>query len=186
MRSFSFSNRELFDIFKAYVAITLAFGILLLKSGQIWYQALFVAAITVGAGFIVHELAHKFVAQHYRCRAEFRSSDIMLLLAIVFALFTSFIFAAPGAVMISNVKSKKEFGHIAAAGPASNIVLALAFLLVPIASIAWYGFFINAPLAAFNMLPFGSFDGKKILSWNRTVFTIMFVVSVGLFVWAFI
>jgi len=37
--------------------------------------ALFISLFTLGIGFLLHELAHKFVAQRYGCFAEFRSFD---------------------------------------------------------------------------------------------------------------
>ena len=41
------------------------------------------AGVTVGSGFLIHELCHKVVAQRYRCWAEFRSDDKMLLMRAV-------------------------------------------------------------------------------------------------------
>lgn len=96
--------------------------------------------------------------------------------------FFGFLFAAPGAVMIHGHPTKKQMGHIASAGPLVNYVLALMFLagglLNPITLITplfTYGAIVNAFLGLFNMLPFGMFDGKKILSWNKLNFGLMVV-----------
>ena len=154
-----------------------------------------VAAITVGIGFIFHEMGHKFLAQKYRCWAEFRSFDAMLGLAVLMSL-VGFIFAAPGAVMISGTVTRDRNGKISAAGPMMNIILALVFLgigfLIPGlaenhigASIVSYGFFINSFLALFNMIPVGNFDGSKILRWNKVVYGGMVVGALALVLLAF-
>ena len=75
------SKLEIVDLLKAWIAISLAFGIILRHSLG-FSTAILVAAFSVGIGFLLHEMAHKFVAQHYNCFAEFRSFDQMLILAI--------------------------------------------------------------------------------------------------------
>lgn len=172
---FSTSRTEIIDIIKAWVAISIAFGIAM---GGVSFTASFlfhilIAAITVGIGFLLHELSHKVVAQHYGCFAEFRAFDSMLLLAIAFS-FIGFIFAAPGAVMIAGQVTRKENGIISAAGPWMNIALALVFLAlkasIPTFTIVWsYGFAINSWLALFNMLPIWIFDGEKIMAWDARI-----------------
>ncbi|MBT3406386.1 hypothetical protein HN419_04410 [Candidatus Woesearchaeota archaeon] len=111
------SNIELIALLKSWAAISLAFSIALagLKFSLGFIIIFLMAAITVGLGFLLHELAHKVVAQKYKCAAEFRSDDKMLILAIVLA-FTGFIFAAPGAVLIHGHINKKQNGIISAAG----------------------------------------------------------------------
>ena len=179
-----FLKSELIDLSKAYVAITLAFGIFFSRGSLGLAEALGVSAIAVGAGFIVHELAHKFVAQHFNCTAHFKSDDRMLVLAVLLALFLPVVIAAPGAVVISNVTNRRSYGKISASGPAANIVLALLFLGASFfitSPIAFYGFRINALLALFNLIPFGPFDGKKIKDWNVPVYYIMLAASAIMF-----
>src|SRR3989344_1749993 len=99
------SKEEIRDLIKAWIAISIAFAIALNNPFDnplnLFFQNLIVAAIAVGFGFLLHELAHKVVAQRYGCWAEFRSWDLMLLVAIALAFFAGFVFAAPGAVFIS-------------------------------------------------------------------------------------
>ena len=119
----STSEIELKDILKAWIAVSIAFAIALSKSvfSSELYAKFILASLTVGIGFLLHELGHKVVAQRYGCFAEFRSFDNMLLLAIAMSFF-GFIFAAPGAVMISGRVDKRKNGKISAAGPIINLI----------------------------------------------------------------
>ena len=80
-----FSKIEIRDLAKAWIVISIAFAIVL--SGGIFgvdfLLNVILAAITVGTGFLFHELGHKFVAQKYGCFAEFRADNYMLFLAII-------------------------------------------------------------------------------------------------------
>jgi len=177
------SRKEITDITKAWLAITIAFAIVLRGNLGI-LEAVMVSAIAVGLGFLLHELGHKIVAQYYRCFAEFRSFDSMLLLAIAMSFF-GFVFAAPGAVMISGYVNKERNGKISIAGPAINIGLALIFFALGFIFrnniVLLYGFRINVWLALFNMIPFGNFDGAKIFRWNRRLYFALVALALGLF-----
>ena len=178
------SETELRDIVKAWAAISVAFAIALSNSFSGFYASFIIASLTVGIGFLLHEMGHKLVAQKYGCIAEFRSFDNMLLLAIAMS-FLGVVFAAPGAVMISGRVNNKANGRISAAGPIVNLVLAFVFLGLfylglphLLVDIAFYGFVINSWLALFNMIPFWLFDGYKILKWNKFVYGGIVVIAV--------
>ncbi len=187
-----FSDDEIAQLLKAWAAISFAFAVAL--GGGItnrFVQNFVLAALTVGVAFLLHEMAHKFVAQKFGCWAEFRSFDLGLLLAVVMS-FTGFIFAAPGAVMIAGLVTTEENGKIAVAGPIINIILALLFLglgqfvLIPVAggdlvrTFVAYGYQINAWLALFNLFPFGPLDGTKVLNWSTRVWLLFAGVSAAL------
>ena len=142
---------------------------------------LLISAFTVGLGFLIHEMGHKFVAQKYGCFAEFRANMRMLVLAVMMS-FLGFVFVAPGAVYIHGNLDHKKNGKIAAAGPLMNIILAVIFLIIMLffskGIIVQYGFMINSWLALFNMIPFMMFDGLKILRWNKVVYGVMVGVCV--------
>ena len=191
------SKEEIIDISKAWLALSFAFtlvysGVYLLGGRPFsllfslgFWQMFLIALVTAGLGFLLHELAHKVVAQRYGCVAEFRAFDQMLYLAVGLAAVIGFIFAAPGAVMISGMITRKENGIISVAGPAMNYLLSflflgLGFLLPAWAFIFQIGFFINAWLGLFNMIPFGNFDGIKIFHWDKLVWGIMVAVGLGL------
>ncbi len=191
-----FSHIEKKDLFYAGLMISLAFAILLAGGYQSLISfnsglmiAFFVAFFTAGIGFLLHEIMHKYVAQNYGLRAEFRANYNMLWIALGASLF-GFIFAAPGAVYISGWNITKERnGKISLAGPMTNIVLAIIFLIPllifgssgMIGEILGFGLQINALLGAFNMIPVMPFDGAKIIAWSKGVYYVALIVAVGLY-----
>jgi Zn-dependent protease len=179
MTKIKFSKTEILHILASLTAIAIAFSIA--------YQInLFLGLLTAGLGFLLHELSHKMLAQHYRCFAEFRADFKMLVITVLLS-FLGIVFAAPGAVIILGKAGmkKSEYGKIAAAGPLANIVLSLAFLgmffaLPGLKAFAGIGFMINSWLALFNLLPFGNFDGRKVLGWSKAAFFTMLFLSIAL------
>ena len=181
-----FSRLEIKEISKAWFAISLAFAIALggFKQGITGFSAVFaISLFTVGLGFVFHELSHKYLAQKYRCWAEFRANNAMLIFAVLIS-FTGFIFAAPGGVFIKGRISRKRYGMIAAAGPFMNIILGIVFLalalfLLPemLASIAYMGARINAWLALFNMIPIMGLDGRKILAASKPIYIVEIIAA---------
>ena len=175
--SITTSETEVRDLIKAWIAISIAFAILLRESmPSSFYLTFITTSLTVGIGFLLHELGHKVVAQRYGCLAEFRSFDNMLIFAVVMSFF-GFVLAAPGAVMISGKISRNKNGVISAAGPLVNLALAVIFFGLALSHpsgllkiIASYGFLINSWLALFNMVPFWLFDGYKVWKWNKIAY----------------
>ncbi|MFH0797964.1 MAG: metalloprotease [Candidatus Woesearchaeota archaeon] len=188
MTKHRWQREEVFDLLKSWFILSLAFAILF--AGFEFSLKLLVsfcmATITVGTGFLLHELAHKFLAEKYGCVAVYKANPLMLGITLISSLF-GFIFAAPGGVYILGILSKKKNGIISLAGPMTNIILALVFLATSllasseiITSLSSIGFFINAWLGAFNMIPFGPFDGKKVWEWNKAIYVASTSVAVGL------
>ncbi len=187
-------RRERLDLVIAWLAIAVAFTIArfnLLGGGIAIGSALFVfliSLLTVGVGFVLHELAHKFTAMHFGYWAEFRKDNQMLLIAVVLAALAGVVFAAPGATVIYGDRiGRRENGLISAAGPATSLVLALGFLVLYlvaplslIGAIGLAGLQINAMIAAFNMLPISVLDGRKVLGWNVAVFAVLIVAAFAL------
>jgi len=187
---FSFTKRERRDLLKSWVLVSLAFAIFIagidFTTSYLVLLAfsLATAALTVGLGFLAHELSHKWVAHKYDCYAEYRSDNFMLVASLVLSLFKVFV-AAPGAVHISGHADHEQVGKISIAGPAANIVLALLFLPLfflvsnPIwKNVAGLGTIVNSTLAVFNLLPFGFFDGAKVIAWSKVWYGVAIITSV--------
>jgi Zn-dependent protease len=200
------SRREEFDLFIAWIAISLAFAIIFLRgSGRtdpvIALLYLGVSLLTVGIGFILHEMAHKFTALKYGFWAEFRKDNTMLVVAVALAALVGVVFAAPGATVIYDVNgrgiSREQNGRISIAGPVVNLLLCIPFiaLLILGGSISttgnlvtmtgMIGLQVNAMIAAFNMLPISVLDGRKVLAWNAGVFVIMILAAFGMLLLSF-
>ena len=189
-----FTNREIKDLFFAWLMISLAFAILfsgissLFSNPIIFIISLGMALFTSGIGFLLHELMHKYVAQSYGFYAEFKAFYNMLFLAVAFSFF-GFILAAPGAVFIRGFITREENGKISLAGPMTNILLAIIFLVFLLifttngilGLFLNYGLMINSLLALFNMIPFMPFDGKKVYDWNKAAYFITIILALGLF-----
>jgi len=197
-----FSNKEIKDLFFAWILISFTFAFFfiggynkLIFEKQLFSQSFILILIgsflTAGIGFILHELAHKYIAQGYKLNAEFRAFYNMLWLSIAFSL-AGFIIAAPGAVIIKGFITREKNGKISLAGPMTNFILGIVFLVGFIfiskgflGLIFNYGFKINALLAIFNMIPFGAFDGAKIILWNKLVYWTSVILFLGLFLISF-
>lgn len=150
------------------------------------------AFLVVVLGFLLHEMAHKVVAQRLHLWAEFRASAGGLVAALALCIFTTIIFAAPGAVLIVGNATRRDGALISIAGPATNLVIGFAFLpFVGSSANPWEvgtagNFFqlaalVNALLAVFNLLPFPPLDGSKIVRWNLGVYLAMVVLAGVLF-----
>jgi Zn-dependent protease len=186
------ARNETLEFAKAWIGTALAFAILF-SGGRIaspqFITLLILAALTAGVGVILHEVAHRVVARHFGATAHFVANDGMLILSIAIA-FAGFLFAAPGAVWHSGWLTKRQSGLVAAAGPVTNMVLAVIFavLFITLQNTApalvvsglRMGFLINALLGVFNMLPLGPIDGAKILNWNVSAFGVLFAIGAGI------
>ena len=209
------TRREESDLFIAWIAISISFAIIKIAPYGITgpvrsidpVVALIsfgIALLTVGIGFILHEMAHKFTAIKFGYWAEFRKDNTMLLFAVLLAALVGFVFAAPGATVIySNSGSgqgltRKENGIISASGPVVNLLLcipfaALVLIGVPLmgasgillTQIGIFGIQINAMIAAFNMIPISILDGRKVMAWNIPIFALLIIASFGTLVASF-
>jgi Zn-dependent protease len=208
------SRRERYDLIIAWFAISIAFSLAFTGGVGVWmgnpFQQttletylvyLVLSMVTVGTGFVLHELAHKFTAMRYGYWAEFRKDNLMLLVAVVLAALIGVVFAAPGATMISGTGiTRKQNGTISAVGPLTNIILCIPFALILLVSssldpgipsrtllslVGMVGLQVNAMIAAFNMLPVSVLDGRKVLAWNPVVFILLIVAAFGILLGSF-
>jgi Zn-dependent protease len=199
---FTFSRTEVRDILVAWIALAFAFtgaitgGLLggfsyrigVTINGTPEYltlvQTFVLALMTIGVGFVLHELMHKFVAERYGFMAHFRMWVQGLVFALLTALLLGIVFAAPGATYIMGQGiTEKENGIISLAGPLTNVAIALIFLpllfintnSVIIIEAGYLGSYFNFFLATFNMIPIFVLDGAKVFRWNKLYWAVVFI-----------
>jgi len=189
---------EIVQIIISVVAISFAFTLVFAgASGLIAYPREFfvfmlLSLITVGSGFVLHEMSHKIAAFYYGAYAKFRMWTQGLVFMLVVSLF-GLLFAAPGAVYIYSTKiTRRENGIISIAGPVLNIALVGVFLALDfvypidiyfsflqgvrllgfesgVIDVWVFGALINLILGLFNMIPAFPLDGSKVMMWSRGV-----------------
>jgi Zn-dependent protease len=194
-----FSKTEIEHLTQAIFAFTIALAFMSVDGifGALEFPAAFIIGgifwiIPIAPAFIVHEVAHKIVARNYGCWAEFRASPRGLRFGIILAAIFGFFFMAPGAVMVAGNTTRSQFGKIALAGPVSNILLwavglGMVALGLETTNFTYGGHgllslwcWINVGFGAFNMLPIGPLDGKKIKTWSDSIYWFWALIFVGL------
>ena len=168
--------------------------------------------VVVFFAFVLHELAHRIAARRYGFHAVYHVWIPGLILAMGAAMFGFLFAAPGGVhiqIGQNTVENRAKLGKSALAGPIVNMVLVVVFAVLTFAfmyfvdayltgtgksvsqlapwvntffGICVIGVQINAWLAFFNLIPFGSFDGYKVFQWNKKVWIIVFIVSIALFV----
>jgi Zn-dependent protease len=189
---FSGKTNDNQELLKAWAGTSLAYAIFMLGGQifvlwQVFPKLLLISAATCGIGFVLHELAHRIVARGYGAEAHFVADNGWLVLSILVG-FASFFIAAPGAVWHRGNITRMQSGLISLAGPATNMALAVVFLVLYMlfgrldfwSLVFSVGYQINAWLGLFNMLPFGPIDGAKVLNWNPVVFGVAVAIAVAL------
>ena len=154
--------------------------------------------ILIGAivGVILHELAHSRVAVACGCRAGFKYTLYGILITIGSGILQSLnfvglprapiAFIAPGYVIVYCYTSyyRVHEADIAAAGPATNVLLAgVGYLLSHLNGINYFGYgfmMINAALAFFNLLPIPPLDGSKVIRRRPLLWIILMILSIAM------
>jgi len=191
---FGFSSTEIRHL-TISALLVIGVGLSVFRVGN-WYinpVILAVLALMFASIFLLHEIAHKLVAQHYGLWAEFRLFLIGALLTLL-SVISPIKFIAPGAVMIAGSASKDIVGKTSVAGPLTNITLSLvsltvAFLLpvqyVEYFEVAMLSAAFNSWIALFNLIPIAMLDGLKVFRWNKIIWGMTFAMSVLLAAFTF-
>jgi Zn-dependent protease len=186
-RPIIFSHKEVQHIGIALALVVgIGFSIALFSFNWSWaVMAFFAAILTVS--FLVHEIAHKIMAQKAGLWAEFRLTTWGAVITFA-SVFLPFKMIAPGAMMIGGqVPSAKEMLKISIAGVITNLIFGATFLaltfMLPLnvfTGALFFSAYINSFMALFNMIPFGVLDGQKIFRINKQVWALTFIPSVVL------
>ncbi len=190
---FEIDSEEWTNILVAILAISLSLtfynaGLKVEPGHFLFLMAAYV--LTVGSGFLLHELAHKYVAIRYGAHARFESWTVGLVIMLALAVIPSIfdirlgLFLAPGAVMIYAMRpmTSKQAGLISVAGPLTNIALSVVFLGLSIlaapvevlSAVLLMGAAVNMGLAWFNLIPLPPLDGFKVFTWDWKAWLLMF------------
>lgn len=192
------SRTELLQLSVAFVVLTVDFALILgygsLLDRSLGFSAISLSVVAVSAlaaltAFVAHEMAHKVAAQRLGAWAEFRYAPLMLLFSLLISFAVGFLFAAPGATVVSGMSDRRQWGRTSLAGPASNIAFAAAFyaaavgtyalgssLFGPLLILAYF----NSWFGTFNLFPFGVLDGAKVFGWSKAVWGAALVPAVVL------
>ncbi len=142
----------------------------------------------VAALLFLHDFAgHKFAASRYGAKAEIKFWPVGSAIGILTSLF-GIILTPPSYIFINekNPKDiennfKKDFGIIALAGPAANVVAAAVLIAVSSFSpqIFLYAAKISFLIATINLLPVASLDGLKVARWSWLIWGAAIIISVS-------
>lgn len=193
-----FSRDEFRDIIIAIAATTIIFA----YNGNVHNLASSIPAafIVVVTSFLLHELAHKFVAMRYGVKAFFKLWPFGVVMGLIFMLIPPLKLVAPGSVVIYPQRfgrwkrryekysrftdiTIKEIGIIAAVGPLVNIILAAASWVLVSSVFAGNSFLnylvlINSWLSIVNLIPINPLDGAKIFTWKPWFWLAMMALSI--------
>lgn len=193
MRNFPrYLTAEVKDIIVAVAVLTAAFTIVLSRFRGAFGGSLAIVVVasflTVLTSFLLHELAHRYVARLYGGIAFFKMWIPGIFLLLVSSLF-GVIFAAPGAVNIGGIFRKDQIGKTALAGPATNLGIGIIlYIVVQLLPVAWTGYTfynivnwmsgLNLWFALFNLIPISPLDGEKIFRWDLHIYLVMVAVAI--------
>jgi Zn-dependent protease len=183
-RPIVFSQKEVQHISIA-AALVIGIGISMALYNFNWeWSAILAFAAVMTVSFLVHEIAHKIMAQRAGMWAEFRLTTWGAVLTLV-SVFLPFKMIAPVAKMIGgSMPSAKDMLKISIAGVITNLIFAVTFLTLtfslPITiftGMMLFSAYINAFMAVFNLIPFGVLDGFKVFSIDKRIWASLFVPS---------
>lgn len=181
-------------------------------------QTIALAAIPVLFAITLHEAAHGYVAKHFGDMTAFREGRISLnplrhidpvgtvLLPLLTLWMGGILFgwAKPVPVNFAALRRpKQDMLWVAIAGPASNLVMALAWALLyklawlnpdnyfaePMLGMAMWGIKINVVLMVLNLLPLPPLDGGRVavsLLPHRQAFQLAKIEPYGMFILIFL
>lgn len=186
---------EEWHLLTAMLGVSVVWWMQLLRSQETLTLApVFLAVVTVS--LLTHEFSQKFMARKLGLETTFKAWGSGILFSWLIALFGGF-FPAYGSTYIKQLDwwynpQKDKTGIIFAIGPLSSLALGFTFWAISnftanslLATSAKIGYITSLLTVTFNLIPVqaaGGFiwDGKKILTWNKTVWTALATATIAL------
>ena len=169
---YEFTKNEIRDLLIAFAVLSISFAICNVGTDPFGIASILpIVMIGVGAGFLLHEIGHKFVSMKYGYWAEFKLWPVNT---------------------YADHMNDEINGRIAIAGPMTNMGLALVFIIIAaliypfsihsqivhlMYLICTVGYSVNSYLAAFNLLPFATLDGTKVMKWSVLIWFVVFAIA---------
>lgn len=190
-RGITFTKHEIRAISIAIYILTLVFAFAFSGSSFLGQRfnpigflfALPISLVAVLTAFALHELGHKLVSNYFGFPAGFSYSKQGLIFALIISLLFGVAVGLPGAVIIYGRPDKRENGLISAAGPLTNLLVGILFIIPGIVTLILglrligtglvFVALINFFIGTFNMIPFMPFDGAKIWRWNPFIYLLL-------------
>jgi hypothetical protein len=154
--------------------------------------------------FLIHELAHLNMGKHFKYQSRFCLTKVGLRTTLI-AIIIGIPFGLPGAAVsvgVDPAKDQRQMGFIKTAGPASNFILGVIFLiisvLIPITSELLFrvkmgviqGASLNLVLGLFNMVPVAirgfALDGQYIIKWKPALYVGLVIALIICFIVVFV
>ncbi|MBU2560718.1 MAG: hypothetical protein KKD17_00310 [Nanoarchaeota archaeon] len=156
---------------------------------------LIITLILVAIAMAVRELAHRTIAIWLGYKSQYK----LWLLGLVIGLVVAFVsngylfFIAPGTMIITHLAvhrlgkahyelSYKHLGWIAMAGPIANMLLAVVFKTLSVATaipVFEKAMIINIWIALFDMVPIPPFNGSRTFFGSRYVYVFVLGALIG-------
>ncbi|MBY8993966.1 MAG: hypothetical protein KGD59_05400 [Candidatus Heimdallarchaeota archaeon] len=188
----SFSvGRETLDFLLGLLLMILSYGLIsIFMSNLPWYLLGFVSLNIILVYFSL-VYPKKFLARKFGYSSRYILSKIGILINLVMAISPIKIIFFPGMVVIPEIQfmTKRQRGLVSSIGLVINLALGLTFILL-----GWFllnefaaAFFVNAAFFAsqivlISLIPFRLSNGHYILKWHWSIFTVMIISALAIFI----
>ena len=188
---------EAWHLLAALLGVSIVWWIQILRSQGSFTLAPTIFAV-VALSLLAHELSQKLAARKLGLETTFKAWGSGIFLGWLLALVGGF-FPAYGSTYVKQLDwrynpKKDKTGIIFALGPLVSLTLAFSFWTVQnlttsslLVASAKVGYTINLVIVIFNLIPIqaaGGFvwDGKKILTWNKTIWAALVIATSALII----
>lgn len=195
-----FNEQEIKDLIITVFSISAISSISDIFSGGNWLLTFILSVVIISISLFVKLYTQKRVGKKYDCDVIYKFDYNLFIIALLLGIITNggVILAAIGSISIMsglytrlghkfvNI-SLREKGLISLSGPMSNVLLALASLLLyPInPTLFQLSLNLNVFIALFSLLPIPPLEGHNVFFWNRLTWFASFLIPLFLFFFGF-